>query len=160
MLLNNTIDISAVTVRVTAERMKYVDYSYPIWTYQQVLMFARNENDNVYSFIFQPLTLDIWLVIFSILTITILTGCCIIYYKMRQTENVGFLTFLARIVCLPGCTSYNYWAIGEVQILVTAWAFASVILVTFYTGRMSSELAVPLRPKQAITSRFQLVGML
>src|SRR3569832_1997536 len=43
------------------------------------------------------------------------------------------------------------------MILMTCWAVVGLIIITHYTCRLSSELTVPDRPKQAITTRQQLI---
>jgi hypothetical protein len=158
MLLNNTIDMSAVTARVTSERMKYIDFSYPIWNYQYVLTFARPPDDNAYSFVFRPLSIEIWTVILILLFGSIINGSFYIFIEKYQTDaNWTWYSIFTNILSLPG-HNYDYTSNKHIQVLISVWAIASVILITFYTGRMSSELAVPLRPKPEITSRYQLVG--
>ena len=61
--MRDEIDISAQTLRETTERMRAVDFSYPLWQYSETLVYRRPEAKAPRNLLLAPFQLHLWLLL-------------------------------------------------------------------------------------------------
>lgn len=78
--MENRIDVSAQTMRVTKERLDVVDFSYPLWQYKELLAYRRPSVGAPRNLLLAPFQLEMWLVLLGAIIL-------VRYFDVLRREN-------------------------------------------------------------------------
>ncbi len=138
-------DLGVGAITVTSAREQKVEFTHPFFSTGLAIATQPSSDYPILSTLSEFLTLEILQIVLIVIGSTILVGFLIWYLERRSNEALGsagegFWSSLSMLLTSqfsePGPRTF----VGRV--IAVAWVFASIILMTFFTGFVASSLTV------------------
>lgn len=138
-------DLGVGAITVTSAREQKVEFSHPFFSTGLAIATQPSSDYPILSTLSEFLTMEILQIVLIVIGSTILVGFLIWFLERRSNEALGsagegFWSSLSMLLTSqfsePGPRTF----IGRV--IAVAWVFASIILMTFFTGFVASSLTV------------------
>ena len=138
-------DLGVGAITVTSAREQKVEFSHPFFSTGLAIATQPSSDYPILSTLSEFLTMEILQIVLIVIGSTILVGYVIWFLERRSNEALGsagegFWSSLSMLLTSqfsePGPRTF----IGRV--IAVAWVFASIILMTFFTGFVASSLTV------------------
>lgn len=153
LVMNGSIDMTALTVRLTDKRLSVVDFSFPVRFYQQVYIIKTPADLDFRNFIFSAFTTEVWV------------------YFVLCVGAANFVHMICVLLLLPETYSWSYRAeyafnmmMDERErywccsLLTKIYVFATLVMSEYYQSVMTTTLTAPSRTKMPFLTQSQLIG--
>jgi ABC-type amino acid transport substrate-binding protein len=138
-------DLGVGAITVTSAREQKVEFTHPFFSTGLAIATQPSSDYPILSTLSEFLTMEILQIVLIVIGSTILVGFLIWYLERRSNEALGsagegFWSSLSMLLTSQFSEPGPRTMIGRV--IAVAWVFASIILMTFFTGFVASSLTV------------------
>jgi polar amino acid transport system substrate-binding protein len=138
-------DLGVGAITVTSAREKQVEFSHPFFSTGLAIATQPASDYPILSTLSEFLTMEILQIVLIVIGSTILVGFLIWFLERRSNEALGsagegFWSSLSMLLTSQFSEPGPRTLVGRV--IAVAWVFASIILMTFFTGFVASSLTV------------------
>uniref|UniRef100_A0A914XBY8 Solute-binding protein family 3/N-terminal domain-containing protein n=1 Tax=Plectus sambesii TaxID=2011161 RepID=A0A914XBY8_9BILA len=156
LIHNGTADMSVLTMRMTEDRMKLVDFSFPISYYYNGYRLKEVDGIEDVYYIFRSFQPAVWAVLAAVLFL--ITTLQILYNKHRWSLGETLWKIITTMLHQDYPSSSK--RLTPSGIIQGSWLLACLILVINYESVMKSFLAVPLRHKVPFQTLAELLDLM
>uniref|UniRef100_A0A914WQG6 Ionotropic glutamate receptor L-glutamate and glycine-binding domain-containing protein n=1 Tax=Plectus sambesii TaxID=2011161 RepID=A0A914WQG6_9BILA len=159
LLINESIDLTALTIRLTPERAQVVDFSFPLRFYQTIYLIKTPEDFNFRNFIFNAFTTEVWMYFaLCICAASAVHFVCVLLlepHEQRHEQRWSYRVEYALNMMMD--ERQRYWSCS---VLTKFYVFATLVMSEYYQSVMSTNLTAPSRSKMPFLTQPQLIDAL
>ena len=138
-------DLGVGAITVTSAREQKVEFSHPFFSTGLAIATQPSSDYPILSTLSDFMTLEILQILLIVIGSTILVGYLIWYLERRSNDALnsageGFWSSLSMLLTSQFSEPGPRTVVGRV--IAVTWVFASIILMTFFTGFVASSLTV------------------